>query len=96
VKPLKRDFMPQEPTAHWWQTNGAAVEIEFNLLPGAKPVRDWLFSYEGALLRRYHGFNVFWLRGWICVLGLRLGAGVFHRGDRFEQHCVASAKADAA
>jgi hypothetical protein len=78
----RRDFMPQEIEAHWWQRYGAAAEIEFNLFPGAKPVRKWAFDYEGAFVKRYHGYNVFWLRGWVRVLGLQVGAGIFRRGEK--------------
>jgi hypothetical protein len=74
--------IPQPRALHWWEKHSAQIEASWNLTPGGLTLRGWLFSYDGDCARWYRGKSCFWLRGWVRLLGLYVGAGVFFQGKR--------------
>lgn len=81
---MSGQIMPNEPHISWWRRPQFQIEVSWSLLPGPLPFRKWLIDCEGASQRKYLGFRVFWLRGWVRVLGIYAGVGVFWRGNKIE------------
>lgn len=77
---MREGITPITPDIEWWRKPQAQAEIEWRVLPGTLPVREWLFDAEAVFCRAYKGYRVFWLRGWLRFIGIRFGAAVFWRG----------------
>jgi hypothetical protein len=71
------DEIPEPTSLSWWQKNSVQIEMTWNLTPGGIPLRNWLFDYQGAYLTYWKNQPVFWLRGWVRILGIFIGGGIF-------------------
>ena len=61
------------------------VETSFKAGEAGDTLKKFLFSCEGDFVREFKGYKVFWLRGWIRILGFSVGAGIFRRGSELEK-----------
>lgn len=58
------------------------VNWDFNVANSYGILR-WVFDCEGAYETEHKGNRVFWLRGWIRILGFYLGGGIFYsKGEK--------------
>lgn len=76
--------IPDPTYLPWYERNGATIEITWDLLPAGLGVKNWLFQYETQYLRQYKGYKCFWIRGWVRILGLFIGGGIFCHGDKLD------------
>lgn len=76
-----KHIVPQEINVPWWNKYQAQIEFEIRLTPGSLSIKDWLFKTEAKFERTYRGYNCFWPRASIRVLGVFLGAALFLRGN---------------
>jgi hypothetical protein len=60
------------------------IESSFKFGEAGDTLRKFLFSYEGDIVREFKGYNVFWLRGLVRILGISVGCGVFLRFSEIE------------
>lgn len=79
---MKQNVTPLTPDIEWWRKIQLGVDFEFRLGPGPASLKDYLFHYEGEIVRQYRGFKCFWVRGLITILGFTVGAALFKRGDK--------------
>lgn len=76
--------IPSSYALPWYEKHGIEFQVEVNFLPAGLGLKQWLFSYEGAYLKQYKGYKCFWLRGWVRVLGIFVGGGIFFQGDKLD------------
>ena len=61
------------------------IDAKFKFGEAGDTIRKFLFSYEGGYHNKFKGYNVFWVHGWIRVIGFEIGAGIFIRFDEIEK-----------
>ena len=61
------------------------IDIDFKFGEAGDTLKKFLFSYECDFVKEFRGYNVFWIRGWIRILGFSIGAAIFLRFSEIEK-----------